>query len=178
MGLDAGLMKFSFRNYEKELELRGTPEYENTEPLGEIIAEWSGWDIPECEWVSNIDGFDRTNYMSEPLCEEDLYKMINEAIQWHWERVKLVPLTITAGVQEENGNLIITPIDGIEGKDTNGYLHRIHAEDCEGSLYAADGGFYVDPWDMDRAMNFIAKINEVLSTVDWDNEVVVAYYSY
>ena len=181
MGLEAGLVKFSFRDYEKELELRGTPEYYNTEPLGEIVANWCGWGDPECEWIKNsVDTWPdwQEGHTSEPLCEEDLYKMINEAIQWHWANVKLIPLSITAGVQEEGDNYIVSPVDGIEGIDTNGYLHRISAEDCQGALYAAEDSFYVDPWDIDRAMNFIAKINEVLSTVDWDNEVVVAYYSF
>lgn len=177
MGLEAGLERFTFDKYEEELRLMGTPEYDD-EARGTVLINRCGWDNPECDWLSDIDGFDRTNYRSAPLCPDDLYRMINAAIEWHRAYVKMSPFTISGGVVAEGENLIITHLDGVEGEDGNGHLRRVFLEDGDNTMFVSEDNYFLDAWDIDRAIDFITEINTILTETDWDNEVVVAYYSY
>lgn len=177
MGLDAGLEKFTFDEYEEELRLMGTPEYYKKD-RGKILINRCGWDNPECDWLSSIDGFNRNNGRSEPLCPDDLYKMINAAIEWHRAYIKMSPFTITGGVMIKGTDLVISHIDGVEGEDENGYLRRIFMEDSDNTMFVSEDNYLLNPEDIDRAMNFITEITKILTETDWDNEIVVAYYSF
>ena len=179
MGLDAGLEKFTFDEYEEELRLMGTEEYYKKE-RGKTLINRCGWDSPECDWLSEIDGFNRANGRSHPLCPDDLYKMINAAAEWHKSHVKISPFVITNGVISEEKNLIITPLDGVEGKDGNGHLRRFFLEDNDfaDTMFVSESDYFLDTWDIDRAIDFIAEITKILMETDWDNEIVIAYYSY
>lgn len=179
MGLDAGLERFTFDEYEEELRLMGTPEYYEKD-RGTTLINRCGWDNPECDWLSDIDGFDRNNGRSHPLCPDDLYKMINAAIEWHISHVKILPFTVTNGVISKGENLIITHIDGVEGEDEKGHLRRFlfTNNDFDDTMFVSESNYFLDAWDIDRAMNFILLLTRILMETDWDNEIVVAYYSF
>ena len=177
MGLDAGLERFTFDEYEEELRLMGTPEYDEKE-RGKVLINISGWENPECDWLSDVDGFDRNNGRSHPLCPDDLYRMINAAIEWHRAYIKMSPFTITGGVMIKGTDLVTSHIDGVEGEDENGHLRRIFMEDGDNTMFVSEDNYLLNPGDIDRAMDFITEINTILTETDWDNEVVVAYYYY
>ena len=177
MGLDAGLERFTFDEYEEELRLMGTDEYRE-KVRGKTLINRCGWDNPECNWLSNVDGFDKNNGRSAPLCPDDLYDMISAAIKWHRAYVKMSSFTITGGVVVKGENFIISHLDGVEGEDGNGHFRRVFLENGDNTMFVSEDNYFLDAWDIDKAMDFIAEINTILAETDWDNEIVVAYYRF
>jgi len=135
---------------------------------GNIILNWfrEGLNLP-----LNVDGV-----IMRPLTAEDIYAVMEQATNWY-KNLNLRPVVMgTAFTEDEEENITLRRVTGIEVMDEDQAYHRFYCEDTDGRLFMTSN--WVDPWDIYKYSEFISEMLKVLQDMNWNRDVLLFYISY
>lgn len=142
------------------------------------VANWCGWGNPIEKWFK--EGLDYYNdydgILMRALTPEDLYNVIKVAKKWYDDYIDLKPVVMGRAFKENDEDLNLMRIDGIEVMDEDQAYHRFYSYDADGRLFMTKN--WVDMWDPYRFPNFVNDIMDVLLNMDWEHDVLLYYVSY
>lgn len=184
MGLEVGLkilnkeLFYSF-NGDEEAYYKFFEENDYTK-YGRFVYSQCGWDNPVEKWFKTALSIDNNlnGTFMRPLIPYDIYAVINEAWHWNFHNVTLKPVAFNRAFNDNgDGTLTLIPVDGLEVCDDNvGAYYRFYGDSSEGRLFMVKD--WIDPWYINSFPNFVHAMMEILSEIDWENEVLLYYISY
>lgn len=143
------------------------------------LESWCGRGNPIAEWFREGLKYykDYDGVLMRALTPEDLYNVIKVAKRWYDDYIDLKPVVMGRAFKEDDdNNLTMIKVDGIEVMDEDQAYHRFYAIDSDGRLFMTKR--WVDIWDPYRFINFIDEIMNILLQMDWENNVLLYHVSY
>lgn len=143
------------------------------------LNSWCGRGNPIEKWfMHGLDYYhDYDGFLMRAIDPEDLYKVIQEGYDWFNLHIDPKPVIMGRAFKEDDDkNLSLFKVDGIEVMDEDQAYHRFYAEDSDGRLFITKD--WIDMWDVSKFPAFVNEIMDLLLNFDWDNEVLLYYVSY
>lgn len=135
---------------------------------GNIVYNWfrDGLNIP----------LNNNGVIMRPLTPDDIYSVMEQATLWYND-LDFKPVVMgTAFTEDEEENITLRRVAGIEVMDEDQAYHRFYCEDTDGRLFMTKN--WIDPWDIYKYSNFIKDMLNVLQTMNWEHDVLLFYVSY
>lgn len=142
------------------------------------LVNWCGRGNPIEQWLREGLNYyeDYDGVLMRAITPEDLYHAIKMAKDW-MDRLDLKPVVMGRAFREnDNGDLTIMRIDGVEVMDEDQAYHRIYTCETEERLFMTKE--QVGLWDIYHFQNFVDEIMTILLDMNWDNDVLLYYVSY
>ena len=184
MGLDFGFARIpkqlwiSFDQDREEFDNYFADENHRDEIV--YLNSWCGWGNPIEKWFRYGLGllFNNDNgFIMKSIDPEDLYKVIQEGYNWYNNYIDPKPIVMGRAFNEDDDeNLSLFKVDGIEVLDEDQAYHRFYAGETDGKLFMTKE--WIDTWDVSKFPTFVNEIMDLLLNFDWDNEVLLYYISY
>ena len=186
MGLDFGFATmnkklYNFFSFDNEDSFYAWLYDEDHEDALDYIYNNCGWGNVAASWCTFGLGFNdqhlKGGVVKKALTRQDIFNVILNATEWYDHNVDLKPVVMGRAFKEnEDDSITLVPFDGIEVMDEDQAYHRFYCEDSDERLMLTK--MPINMWDMYRYIQFIKDMMQILSTVDWDNDVLLFYYSY